>query len=129
MDCGVAADGCLVCAVGWDATAERAQDGSSSANAGTTFNTAQVAINVAGCNKQIRYIWKDGAWIVDATLPLAEFKPILGITAHLPNESEAEFRTAGGFVVTQFGRIPAVGDKFDWGGWRFEVAERSSSHG
>ncbi len=33
----------------------------------------------------------------------------LGITAALPNEAEAEYRTAGGFVVTQFGRIPAVG--------------------
>jgi putative hemolysin len=66
---------------------------------------------------------EDGAWIVDATLPVAEFKPILGISAALPNESEAEFRTAGGFVVTQFGRIPAVGDHFDWAGWRFEVLE------
>lgn len=66
---------------------------------------------------------EDGAWIVDATLPVAEFKPILGITAQLPNESEAEFRTAGGFVVTHFGRIPAVGDHFNWSGWRFEVLE------
>jgi putative hemolysin len=41
----------------------------------------------------------------------------------LPNEAEAEYRTAGGFVVTQFGRIPAVGDRFEWSGWRFEVAE------
>jgi putative hemolysin len=66
---------------------------------------------------------EDGSWLVDATLPIAEFKSVLGISAALPNESEAEFRTAGGFVVTQFGRIPAVGDRFEWDGWRFEVAE------
>jgi putative hemolysin len=66
---------------------------------------------------------EDGSWLVDATLPIAEFKSVLGISASLPNESEAEYRTAGGFVVTQFGRIPAVGDRFEWSGWRFEVAE------
>jgi putative hemolysin len=65
---------------------------------------------------------EDGSWIVDATLPVAEFKRVLGIPA-LPSEAEAEFRTAGGFMVTRFGRIPAVGDHFDWAGWRFEVAE------
>jgi putative hemolysin len=66
---------------------------------------------------------EDGSWLIDATLPIADFKSTLGITAELPNEAEAEYRTAGGFAVTQFGRIPAVGDRFDWGGWRFEVAE------
>jgi putative hemolysin len=66
---------------------------------------------------------EDGSWLVDATLPIADFKSALGISAALPNESEAEYRTAGGFVVTQFGRIPAVGDRFEWAGWRFEVAE------
>jgi putative hemolysin len=65
----------------------------------------------------------DGSWVVDATLPIAEFKSALGIRESLPNEAEAEYRTAGGFLLTQFGRIPDVGDRFEWGGWRFEVAE------
>ncbi|HZZ20514.1 MAG TPA: hemolysin family protein [Opitutaceae bacterium] len=65
----------------------------------------------------------DGTWLVDATMPLADFKATLGIERPMPNEAEAEYRTAGGFVVTQFGRIPAVGDRFDWAGWRFEVSE------
>jgi putative hemolysin len=25
--------------------------------------------------------------------------------------------------MTQFGRIPATGDRFDWDGWRFEVVD------
>jgi putative hemolysin len=66
---------------------------------------------------------EDGSWLFDATLPIADFKSALGLSSALPNESEAEYRTAGGFVVTQFGRIPAPGDQFEWGGWKFEVAE------
>ena len=66
---------------------------------------------------------EDGSWLVDAALPIAEFKSLLGVAGSLPNEAEAEYRTAGGFVVTQFGRIPSVGDHFEWQGWRIEVAE------
>jgi putative hemolysin len=66
---------------------------------------------------------EDGTWLVDAAIPLSEFKAALGIGGDLPNESNADYRTAGGFVVTQFGRIPAVGDRFEWRGWAFQVAE------
>ncbi len=65
----------------------------------------------------------DGSWLIDATLPTAELKTLLTLDAPLPNEASAEFQTLGGFVVTQFGRIPAAGDHFDWGGWRFEVID------
>jgi putative hemolysin len=66
---------------------------------------------------------EDGTWLIDATLPTSELKSLLGIDAALPNELEADYRTVGGFVVTQFGRIPAANDKFEWQGWRFEVVE------
>ena len=66
---------------------------------------------------------EDGSWLIDASLPIAEFKSVLGLSAPLPHEGEAEYRTAGGFVVTHFGRVPTVGDNFEWSGWRFEVAE------
>lgn len=66
---------------------------------------------------------EDGSWLVDATLPTAELKTLLSLDAMLPNEASAEFQTLGGFVVTQFGRIPAAGDYFDWSGWRFEVVD------
>jgi putative hemolysin len=64
----------------------------------------------------------DGSWLVDATLGVAELKELLQ-TKTLPGETQAEFQTLGGFVVTQFGRIPAAGDHFDWNGWRFEVMD------
>jgi putative hemolysin len=65
----------------------------------------------------------DGSWLIDATLPATELKTLLGLAAALPQEKEADFQTLGGFVVTQFGRIPAAGDYFDWAGWRFEVID------
>jgi putative hemolysin len=65
---------------------------------------------------------EDGSWLVDATIPTGEIKELLGLKA-LPGEEEADFQTLGGFVVTQFGRIPAAGDHFAWGGWKFEVMD------
>ena len=65
----------------------------------------------------------DGSWLVDATLALDEFKDLLALTEPLPHEEEAEFKTAGGFVMTFFGRIPRAGDHFEHDGWRFEVMD------
>ncbi len=65
----------------------------------------------------------DGSWLIDATLILGEFKELLGLQDNLPHEEEAEFKTAGGFVMTYFGRIPRAGDHFDHAGWRFEVVD------
>jgi putative hemolysin len=66
---------------------------------------------------------EDGSWLLDATLSIAQLKTLLEFEGSLPGEPDAEFQTVGGFVVTQFGRIPAPGDHFDWRGWRFEVVE------
>jgi putative hemolysin len=66
---------------------------------------------------------EDGSWLVDATLPTGELKTLLGLETPLPHEAEADYQTLGGFVVTQFGRIPAAGDYFECCGWRFEVVD------
>lgn len=65
----------------------------------------------------------DGSWLIDATLSVGELKTLLGLEQPLPHETTAAFQTLGGFVVTHFGRIPAAGDKFEWGGWWFEVVD------
>jgi len=65
----------------------------------------------------------DGSWLIDATLPTAELKTLLTLDGPLPHEADADFQTLGGFVVTQFGRIPVAGDSFESSGWRFEVVE------
>jgi putative hemolysin len=65
---------------------------------------------------------EDGAWVLDATLSTGALKTLLLLDA-LPGEDEADYQTLAGFIVTQFGRIPATGDHFDWAGWRFEVTD------
>jgi putative hemolysin len=66
---------------------------------------------------------EDGSWLIDATLTIDEFKDLLGLKSPLPHEEEAEFKTAGGFVMTFFGRIPRAGDHFIHEGLRFEVID------
>lgn len=66
---------------------------------------------------------EDGSWLIDATLPITDFKELIEIDATLPHENEADFQTIGGFVMTQFGRIPKAGNRFDWGTFRFEVMD------
>jgi putative hemolysin len=66
---------------------------------------------------------EDGSWLIDATLALDGLKDLLALKGPLPHEDEAEFKTAGGFVMTYFGRIPRAGDHFDHAGWRFEVMD------
>jgi putative hemolysin len=65
---------------------------------------------------------EDGSWLIDATLAVNELKTILDLD-ELPQEAEADYQTLGGLVMTQFGRIPAAGDRFEWDGWRFEVTD------
>lgn len=65
---------------------------------------------------------EDGSWLMDATLAVGELKTILKLD-ELPQEAEADYQTLGGMMMTQFGRIPAAGDSFEWDGWRFEVVD------
>jgi putative hemolysin len=65
---------------------------------------------------------EDGAWLIDATLAVNELKTVLHL-GELPQEAAADYQTLGGLVMTQFGRIPATGDRFDWDGWCFEVVD------
>jgi CBS domain containing-hemolysin-like protein len=43
-----------------------------------------------------------------------------GISLALP---EGDYETVAGFALDQLQRIPQIGDRFDWGGWIFEVVE------
>lgn len=65
---------------------------------------------------------EDGSWLLDGALPVHEFKEILGLRK-LPGEDRGEYHTLGGFIMFTLGRIPAVSDKFEYGGLRFEVVD------
>ena len=41
----------------------------------------------------------------------------------LKTRPEGDFHTIAGFALFQFGRLPDVGERFDYEGWRFEVVD------
>jgi len=65
---------------------------------------------------------EDGSWLVDASIPIYEFKDLIGLR-ELPDEDESAYTTLGGFILMQLGRIPSPAEHFEWGGWRFEVVD------
>ena len=65
---------------------------------------------------------EDGSWLVDGRLSTEELREMLNLHS-LPGEDEYDFTTAAGMVIARYGRIPHVGEHFDWQGWRVEVVD------
>jgi putative hemolysin len=61
----------------------------------------------------------DGSWLLDGWMSSEEMSDLLGLA--LP--AERDFHTVGGFVLARLRQVPTTGDRFDWGGWRFEVVD------
>jgi putative hemolysin len=61
----------------------------------------------------------DGSWLLDGMLTPEEVQEILGID-ELP---EGDYQTLAGFVITKVGRIPTIADRFEWGGYQYEVVD------
>src|SRR3546814_7709717 len=55
----------------------------------------------------------DGSLLVDGSLTVDNLRELLG-TGVLPLEDEHEYHTAAGMIIAQFGRIPNVGEHFEW---------------
>jgi putative hemolysin len=65
---------------------------------------------------------EDGSLLVDGVLPIDDLRELLG-GGPLPDLDEFDYHTAAGMVIAHFGRIPNVGEHFDWDGWRIEVVD------
>lgn len=63
---------------------------------------------------------EDGSLLLDGALPIEELKKLLDVD-ELPDEED--YRTVAGFVVSQLGRIPKAGERFDWDHHRIEVMD------
>lgn len=63
----------------------------------------------------------DGSWLLDGMMSLDELQMLLDLD-DLP-ENAADYDTLGGVFMGQFGRMPVVGDKFEWNDLRFEVVD------
>ncbi|MBE9146300.1 hemolysin family protein [Planktothrix mougeotii] len=65
---------------------------------------------------------EDGSWLLDGMLPVEEFLELFNLE-HLLEESEGNYHTVGGFVITHLGRIPTAADHFEWQNLRVEVMD------
>ncbi|MFZ5660923.1 MAG: hemolysin family protein [Pseudomonadota bacterium] len=63
---------------------------------------------------------EDGSWLLDGMLLMDDFEAIFR-TRKLAEGGG--FQTLGGFVMSQLGRVPQVGQHFTWEGLRFEVVD------
>ena len=61
----------------------------------------------------------DGSYLISGWMPALAFADLLGIV--LPPSKP--YQTFAGFLLQEFGTIPAVGDKIEAGGWRFEIVD------
>ena len=59
-----------------------------------------------------------GEWLLAGDLRADATEEACGL--RLP---DGPYETLAGFVLFHLGRIPAVGERFSWEGWRFEVAD------
>ena len=64
----------------------------------------------------------DGSFLVDGRLPIPEVLAALGVPQEAADDL-ADVATAAGLVTALLGDLPAVGDRTDWNGWRFEVVD------
>jgi putative hemolysin len=64
----------------------------------------------------------EGSYLLDAMLTVAELKRLME-THELPREGEGGFDTLGGFVMSYLGRVPAIGDRFSFDRYTFEVVD------
>lgn len=65
---------------------------------------------------------EDGSYLLNGSLAIEELYAIF--PGHpIADEDEGGFKTLGGFIMSQLGRIPSAGDNFICGGLRFEVMD------
>lgn len=64
----------------------------------------------------------DGSWLLDGMMPIDRFQQQFDIK-ELPHENEGYYQTLGGFVMSTLGRVPSVGDLFEWQNVQLEVVD------
>ncbi|MEA5508353.1 hemolysin family protein [Crocosphaera sp. UHCC 0190] len=64
----------------------------------------------------------DGSWLMDGIVSIEDFKKVFGLNI-IPGETQGNFHTLGGFIITHYGRIPKAADGFEWKNLKFEVMD------
>ncbi len=66
---------------------------------------------------------EDGTWLIDGAMTLDRFREIFPEAPEFPGEKDEQYRTLGGFVMAELGRISSVGDRVSLTDYRFEVLD------
>jgi putative hemolysin len=64
----------------------------------------------------------DGSWLLDGMMPISELKVRLELD-DLPDEERGRYNTVAGLLMSVSGQLPALGERIDCNGWRFEVID------
>lgn len=67
---------------------------------------------------------EDGSYLIDGALPIEEFKELFELN-RLPEEEK--YRTLGGLVLAELGRIPTAGESFTFEGLTIEVVDMDAN--
>jgi putative hemolysin len=62
---------------------------------------------------------EDGSWLISGSMAADEMADRLSIVLPV----DRNYHTAAGFVLSQLGHLPEIGESFDSQGWRFEVVD------
>jgi putative hemolysin len=62
---------------------------------------------------------EDGSFLVSGWMQADEFHERIGV----PVPKDAGFETVAGYVLSELNHLPAVGESFERGPWRFEVMD------
>jgi putative hemolysin len=66
---------------------------------------------------------EDGSYLVDGLLSFDEAQRLLSLPQLSEQLEEIGFNTVAGFVLALLDRLPVVGDKLEWEGYRIEVID------
>jgi putative hemolysin len=62
----------------------------------------------------------DGSWLIDGMLGIHDAERLLD---RKDMRGDEDFETLAGFVLSRLGRIPQIGEHFEWNGLRFEIVD------
>jgi putative hemolysin len=65
----------------------------------------------------------DGTWLVDGAMTLDRFREVFPAAPDFPEGAGEQYRTLGGFIMAELGRIAAVSDRVSLADYRFEVLD------
>lgn len=65
---------------------------------------------------------EDGSWLLDGRLATAEFRDLLGLK-EFPDNERGLYETLAGFMIKRLDKMPAIGEKFEWESYTFEIMD------